>query len=66
MIQLGADAGGCGRPDERSGIGVVLVEVTVDGGLEVDDRAEGAALEALRVSAERKISTASSGSPRWA
>jgi hypothetical protein len=33
-------------PDEGSGIVVVVVEVSVDGGLELDDGAEHAALEA--------------------
>ena len=42
---------------------VVLFEVSVDSGLEVGDGSEDAALEALRVSAEKKFSTALSQDP---
>ena len=35
-----------GGPDERLGVGVVLGEVAVDGGLQVDERVEDAAPEA--------------------
>jgi hypothetical protein len=38
--------GGLG-PDEASGIGIVLGEVGIDGGLEVDNRTEDAAANAL-------------------
>ena len=44
-IQLVEERGGCRGPGERPGIGVVLVEVAVDGGLQVDQRAEDAAAE---------------------
>ena len=42
----GDDFVGIGGPDEGLGIGVGLVEEAVDGGLEVDDRAEDAAFQA--------------------
>ena len=37
---------GVGGPDERFALLVVFCEVAVDGGLEVDDRMKGTALEA--------------------
>jgi len=46
LIQFADDAGGGGGPDEGLGVGVMIVEVVVDGGLEVDDRAEDTAFEA--------------------
>ena len=41
----------------------MLGEVAVDGGLEVDQRAEDAAAQAARVMAEKKVSTAFSQEP---
>src|SRR5688500_14673105 len=46
MVQLGKDAGGGGGPGEGLGVGVVLGEVAADGGLQIDDGAEGAAPDA--------------------
>lgn len=43
---LGDDAVGVGGPDEGFGLGVVLGEVAVDGGLEVDQGVEDATLQA--------------------
>src|SRR4051795_355087 len=45
MIQLGSDLVGGLGPDEGRGIIVVLVDVAVDGRLQLDDRAEDAAPE---------------------
>ena len=41
----GEDALRVGGPSEGSGVGVVLADVAVDGGLKVDDADEHAALE---------------------
>ena len=55
----GNDPVGIGGPDEGLGVMVGLVEVAVDGGLEVDDGAEDAALEAsLGQRRAKKVSTA--------
>jgi hypothetical protein len=35
-----------GSPAEGLGIGIVISDVSVDGGLQIDDAAEGAAFEA--------------------
>jgi hypothetical protein len=45
-VDGGDDLVGIGGPDEGLGVMIGLVEVAVDGGLEVDDGAEDAALEA--------------------
>ena len=45
-IQLGEDLVGGLGPDEGLGVVVVLGDVAVDGGLQVDDRVEAAAPEA--------------------
>ena len=45
-VDLFDDAVGIGGPDEGLGALVVLVEVAVDRGLEVDQRVEGAAVQA--------------------
>ena len=47
-IYLGEDLVDGLGPGERLGIVVVLGDVAVDGGLEVDDRAEAAASDAAR------------------
>ena len=47
----------CG-PDKRFGFAVVLAEIAVDRGLEVDQRAEDTALQAPAVSVAKKPSTA--------
>src|SRR6202158_4119833 len=45
-VELGEDGGwGC-SPDERLGLGIVLGEVAVDGGLQVDERVEAATADA--------------------
>ena len=44
-IDLLDDAVGIGGPDEGLGFAIVFVEVAVDGGLQVDQRAEDAALQ---------------------
>ena len=49
--------------DEGLGVGVVLGEVAVDGGLQVDQRAEHAAAEAAAGHGEKKVSTALSQEP---
>ena len=46
-VEFGEDRVGGFGPDERFGIGIVLGQISVDGGLEVDDRAEDAAADAL-------------------
>ena len=52
------DDGACGsRPDEERGVGVVLVEVVIDGHLQVDDGVEHATTYALRVISAKKRST---------
>jgi hypothetical protein len=45
-VDLCDDTVGVGGPDERLGALVVLGEIAVDGGLEVDQRVESAALQA--------------------
>ena len=45
-VDLFDDAVGIGGPDEGFGALVVLFEVAVDRGLEVDQRVEGAAVQA--------------------
>ena len=45
-VDLFNDAVGVGGPDEGLGALIVLGEVAVDGGLEVDQGVEGAALQA--------------------
>ena len=57
-VDLGDDAVGVGAPDERFGALVVLIEVAVDGGLEMDQRVEGAALQAAAGQRGKKVSTA--------
>ena len=42
-IHLGEDLVGGFGPDEGLGVVVVLVDIAVDGGLEIDDRVEAAA-----------------------
>jgi len=42
----GEDAGGVGSPDEGFGVGIGFLDEAVDGGLQIDDRAEHAALQA--------------------
>jgi hypothetical protein len=44
---LYADRGGGGGPHKRLGIGIVLSQVAVDRGLEIDNRVEAAAADAL-------------------
>ena len=44
-MDLRDDAVGIGSPDEGFGFAVVLAEVSVDRGLEIDQRVEGAALQ---------------------
>ena len=44
-VDGGDDLVGIGGPDEGLGVMIGLVEVAVDGGLEVDDGAEDAALQ---------------------
>jgi hypothetical protein len=46
-IQLGEDLVDGFGPDEGLGIVVVLGDVAIDGGLEVDDRVEAAAPESV-------------------
>ena len=41
------DPVGIGRPDKRLGFAIVFAEVPVDPGLQVDERVEGALLQAL-------------------
>ena len=45
-------------PDERFWVSIVLGKVSVDGALQVDDRMEDAAADALPVIFEKKLSTA--------
>ena len=45
-IDLFDDAVGVGGPDERFGFAIVLAEIAVDRRLQVDERAEDAALQA--------------------
>ena len=52
------DLVGIGGPEEGLGVTVGLGEVAVDGGLEVDDGAEDAALQRRLVSVAKKVSTA--------
>jgi len=54
----GEDAFGVGGPDEGLWVFVVFGDVTVDGGLRVDERMEDLRLSSRRVSAEKKPSTA--------
>ena len=42
----GEDAGWVGGPDEGFGVGIGFLDEAVDGGLQVDDRAEHTALQA--------------------
>ena len=46
-IDILDDVVGIGGPDEGFGFAVVLAEVSVDRGLEVDQRAKGATLQSL-------------------
>src|SRR5437870_8776304 len=46
-IELGEDGVSGFGPEEGFGAGVVLGEISIDGGLQVDDRAEHAAADAL-------------------
>ena len=63
MLQLGDNLLGRGGPDERLGVGVVLGEVAVDRGLQIDQRMEDAAVEAAPGQWEKKVSTAFSQEP---
>ena len=54
----GEDAFGVGSPGEGLWVFVVFGDVTVDGGLRVDERMEDLRLSSRRVSAEKKPSTA--------
>jgi hypothetical protein len=45
--EFGTDRVGGFGPDEASGIGIVRGEISIDGGLEVDNRTEDAAANAL-------------------
>jgi len=45
-VDLAEDDVGIGGPDEGFGLGVVLLDVAVDRGLEVDDRVEHAPFQA--------------------
>ena len=47
MIELGHNGLGGLGPDERFGASIVLSEISIDGGLQVGDRAEDAAADAL-------------------
>ena len=49
--------GGFG-PDEGFGAGIVLGEISIDSGLQVSNRAEDPAADALAVILEKKFSTA--------
>jgi hypothetical protein len=46
-LEFGQDRGGGFGPDERFGAGIVLSEISIDGGLQVGNRAEHAAADAL-------------------
>ena len=52
------------RSRRRRGACVALIEVAIDGGLQADDEVEAAAPDALRVSAEKNVSTAFNQSRR--
>ena len=62
-IHLGEDLVGGSGPDKGLGVVVVLGDVSIDRGLEVDDRVEAAASIRRRVSAEKKVSTALTQEP---
>ena len=47
MIEFGHNGLGGLGPDERFGAGIVVGEISIDGGLQVGDRAEDAAADAL-------------------
>ena len=53
----GDDLGGVCGPEEGLRVMVGLVEIAVDGGLEVDDRSEHAALQASLGQGAKKVST---------
>ena len=57
-VDLFDDAVGIGGPDERFGFAVVLAEIAVDRRLQVDERAEDAALQAPPGQGRKKPSTA--------
>jgi len=58
MVQPGQnDLGGFG-PDEGFGAGIVLGQISVDGGLQVGDRAEDAAADARARHLGEEVSTA--------
>ena len=46
-VELGQDDLGGFGPDEGFGTGIVLGEISIDGGLQVDDRAEHTTADAL-------------------
>jgi hypothetical protein len=57
-VDLLDDAVGIGGPDEGFGFAVVLAEIPFDCGLQIDQRVEHVVLQARRVSAAKKVSTA--------
>jgi hypothetical protein len=62
-IQFGEDLRWCLGPAEGLGLGVVLGDVSVDRGLQVDDRVEAAALQTAAGERREKVSTAFSQEP---
>ena len=61
-MDFGEDGFGGLGPDEGFGVFVMLMDVTVDGGLEIDDRVEYAALQAA--ACERREEALDSVDPR--